>query len=183
MIYQAKTFLLKNQLPCILRNPDPATEAQTMLSYLKEISSETSFLLRSAQDPIFTVEEEKAFLRNYNLSPRNIMIIAQINDEITASASFSSSFLSKVCHRAEMGIAVRKKYWGLGLGTLLMQELCQCASQIGVTQMELEVFENNHRAKALYEKCGFSTYGIRPKASREENGSFLSHYLMVKELS
>lgn len=72
----------------------------------------------------------------------------------------------KVCHRADFGISVDKKYWNLGIGTALLKACIQCAKEAGYEQMELNVVAGNDRAIAMYEKEGFVEFGRNPKGFR-----------------
>ncbi|ADD78960.1 YhhY [Pantoea ananatis LMG 20103] len=53
---------------------------------------------------------------------------------------------------------------------------------LGITRMELEVFHDNHRALALYERLGFEREGIRRQASLRE-GKFHDVVMMAKLLT
>ncbi len=69
----------------------------------------------------------------------------------------------EVGHVGELGIAVHREYRGKGVGTRLLQEaLSQARGRFQV--INLRVFSDNVRAKALYRKMGFVTVGRVPKA-------------------
>lgn len=61
-------------------------------------------------------------------------------------------------HRAELSIAVRKRYWGQGIGSMLMKELIQYAKENGIEIINLDVRKDNDHATRLYEKFGFMAY-------------------------
>lgn len=69
----------------------------------------------------------------------------------------------KVRHRAEFGISVVKKYWGLGIGKALLTSCIECAKTAGYSQLELKVVAENERAVSMYERAGFVEYGRNPK--------------------
>jgi len=54
-------------------------------------------------------------------------------------------------------LAVLSTYCGQGIGTALLQEVDRKARELGCCKLTLEVIENNHRARTVYEKAGFST--------------------------
>ena len=75
----------------------------------------------------------------------------QGNDRIVATAGISAvGNKYKVRHRAEFGIDVVKKYWGLGIGKKMMKACVQCAQNAGYQQLELEVVADNQRAVNMY---------------------------------
>lgn len=60
----------------------------------------------------------------------------------------------------ELGVAVLKDYWHNGIGRMLVDEACywfQEFSSLG--QLYLEVFDQNQRAVAIYQGCGFQIVG------------------------
>ena len=81
-----------------------------------------------------------------------------------------------------IGIALIREFWNLGIGTAMFRELISLGMQWGLSQLELEVIEGNHRAMALYEKMGFQTVAAHPDAIRLEDGIVLKEFLMVKKL-
>ncbi|MBC8014334.1 MAG: ribosomal protein S18-alanine N-acetyltransferase [Sporomusaceae bacterium] len=58
-------------------------------------------------------------------------------------------------------VAILPEHRGRKLGGKLMGELIQCAKGRGAVSMTLEVRATNMAAKALYEKFGFTSRGIR----------------------
>ncbi|MYW02184.1 ribosomal protein S18-alanine N-acetyltransferase [Streptomyces sp. SID3343] len=58
-------------------------------------------------------------------------------------------------------IAVRRDRWGTGLGTVLLTDLLDRASERGCRDVLLEVRVDNARAQALYERFGFKGIGVR----------------------
>src|SRR5699024_3609595 len=58
-------------------------------------------------------------------------------------------------------LAVAPDMRGRGVGNSLMQDMMYAASLSGVTAVTLEVSKSNSAARALYEKVGFKSAGIR----------------------
>ena len=111
------------------------------------------------------------------------MIPCLVDGVIVGNCSVRWSESIKTGHRATVGIAVVRAFWGQGIGTRMMEEMIRIARSSGrVTQLELGFIEGNARARALYEKMGFRINGIVPNAVRLKNGTLLNEYLMVKEL-
>ncbi|MCY4023192.1 MAG: GNAT family N-acetyltransferase [Anaerolineaceae bacterium] len=53
------------------------------------------------------------------------------------------------------GIAVAPECRGQGIGTQLLQAVCEHAREGGYRDLRLDVLDNNPRARALYERTGF----------------------------
>lgn len=182
MLIDEKIVKLKNGQLCILRNSKP-NDAIQLVEYLKATAAETDFLLKYPEEVRITAEQEKEFIESLNGSKRDLMIIAEVDGEVAGNCSFSPvGGKTRVRHRCSIGIALYKKYWGLGIGRELMSLLLQSAKECGYEQAELEVVSKNERAVALYEKIGFERVGERPKAMKHKDGSYDSNIIMVKQL-
>lgn len=182
MRYTTKEFKLKDGSICTFRSPYEE-EAAEMLEYLRTCSGETNFILRYPEECTETIEEESRFLRNINDSDYSIMIVAEIDGEIAGNCSLHIHKRMKVRHRANIGIAIIKKHWNKGIGTLMFEELEKYARKNDCTQLELEVVEGNTRAITLYEKQGFRIFGERKRGIILKDGTALSEFLMAKQLN
>ena len=58
-----------------------------------------------------------------------------------------------------LGIGMLRAYQGAGLGSRMVNLLVEQAMQAGCEGVDLTTLPDNHRAFALYEKCGFHYYG------------------------
>lgn len=77
--------------------------------------------------------------------------------EVVGSAGLHPlSTLPRQRHVAMLGISVVPRAWRQGVGTALMQALCDCADRwMQVLRLQLEVYVDNEPAIALYRKFGF----------------------------
>ena len=181
MLFPEKSVTLKTGQKATLRSPRP-DEATEMLEYLRDVSEETHFVLREPEECTETVEQEQAFLEAIIASPRNVMILCEVDGEIAGNCQLSLQRRNKVRHRASVAIALRRKYWSLGIGTLFFKEMIAIARENGIAQMELEFIEGNDRARGLYEKMGFRIYAEHPDAIRLKDGTMLKEYQMLLKL-
>ena len=85
-------------------------------------------------------------------------------------------------HRCSLAIALKKEFWGLGIGTAMMEYLTELAKKIGYEQMELEVVEGNDNAKRLYEKAGFIETGRHIRAMKYDDATYRDVFIMCKKL-
>lgn len=182
MKIEEKIIILKNGKTCILRNAQPE-DAKQLVEYLKITAAETDYLLKYPEEVKLSVEQEKEFLESFAESQRNLMIIAEVDGEVAGNCSFSEvGGKRKIRHRCSIGIAIYKKFWGLGIGRKLMLLLLEKAKECGYEQAELEVVSRNGRAISLYEKIGFIRVGEMPNAMKHKDGSYDSNIIMVKQL-
>ncbi len=181
MLYEEKTFILKNGKKAVLRSPRES-DALALIEYLKVSAGETNFLRHYPEEILFTEEEEKEYIVNVLTSNHEVMIVCEVDGEIAGNCSAVFNKPVKMAHRATIGIALVSKYWNQGIGTKLLDELVIFSRKRGILQMELEYARGNERARRTYEKAGFVEVGIKPNAIRFEDGTFMDQVFMVKEL-
>jgi ribosomal protein S18 acetylase RimI-like enzyme len=75
-------------------------------------------------------------------------------------------------------LAVLPAHRGQGIGRLLLDEVGRKARDLGCCKLTLEVLENNHTAKRLYESAGFAQAAYQQEAG---GALFYSKPLMEKQ--
>lgn len=182
MTYTAETLTFKDGRKYTLRSVE-AEDAPLMLKYMKIMLGETPFLLRSPEEFNYTAEDEARILAGRKDDPRSLMLVAEMDGEIIASADVCShGAKSRLWHRGEVGISVRKDFWRQGIGSAMMERLVAFAREAGFEQLELTVESKNIRAINLYLKNGFVVYGTRPHGMKYADGTYENDYLMMKVL-
>ena len=71
---------------------------------------------------------------------------------------------------------------GRGAGRALLTALEAWARANGIHRLELTVQAHNHRAIALYEKCGFEREGLK-RHSLKIDGTYVDEYYLSKLLA
>lgn len=183
MIFSPVTFTMKDGRTGMLRSPDPAKDAADLVQYLYDTAADTPFVLRTPEEISYTVEGEERFLLNVVDSPNNCMILCEVEGHIAGNCQLSFNSRIKTRHSCSVAIALRKAYWGNGIGTAMFEAMETLARQReGVIQMELEFIEGNARARGLYEKAGFRIVGVHPDYIRQVDGTMAALYIMQKKL-
>lgn len=80
------------------------------------------------------------------------------------------------------GIAVTRAARGMGIGTALIQALCDEGLARGYNSIRLEVIDSNWRAKALYERNGFMSVHTEKMGMLRHLFGFASATTMVRPL-
>ncbi|MBR3516674.1 MAG: GNAT family N-acetyltransferase [Lachnospiraceae bacterium] len=182
MKFEEREFTLKDGRKCILKPTAPEYAAE-MIEYLKNTAAETPFLLRNPDEVSFTVEGEKDILGRLYEDPYCIMMMPIVEGKVAGNGSINGiGDKRKIRHRCSLAIALYKEYWGLGIGTAMINYMTELAAQIGWHQVDLEVVAENSQAQALYKKCGFIESGRRHNALRFDDGTYHDEILMYKEL-
>ena len=182
MIYSEKEFTLKNGLKVILKSPE-VSDAPKLLDSIIKVSETTDFITSLPEDYqiyLDDMKKEEAFIEGSNKSDTNYLIAVYVNNEIVGNCMLSFFRNIKTRHRGTIGIAITKEYRGMGIGSLLFDEMINIAkNRDGVTQLELGVIKDNLVAKKLYIHKGFVKTGNNPRALRLPNGTYLDEELMV----
>lgn len=172
MRYAEKKFSIQGDCTCILRSA-VRSDAGEMIAYLQLTNEETYFMLRYPEEISMTEDEEKNILQAWEEAPNKLLLLACVDGYIAGSCGIAPlAEHLKTKHRASIGISVKKEYWSLGIGSLLMAETLAFAQTCGFCQVELGVFSDNVRARTLYERFGFAEWGRIPNAYKLKDGSY-----------
>lgn len=177
-----KIITLKNGREALLRNGEYA-DGEAVFVNFNEIHAETDYLLSYPDENSFDAQQEAEFLKEKTESPNEIEIVAVVDGVVAGTAGIEAvGSKCKLKHRAELGIAILKEYWGLGLGKALMEACIECAKEAGYTQLELNAVAENERAVALYKKMGFVEYGRNPRGFNSRVSGYQEVVYMLLEL-
>ena len=177
-----KIINLKNGKEALLRNGEFA-DGEAVFVNFNETHAETDYLLSYPDENSFDAQQEAEFLKEKTESPNEIEIVAVVDGVVAGTAGIEAvGSKYKLKHRAELGIAILKEYWGLGLGKALMEACIECAKEAGYTQLELNVVVENERAVSLYKKMGFVEYGRNPRGFNSRVSGYQEVVYMLLEL-
>ncbi|WP_026654280.1 GNAT family N-acetyltransferase [Butyrivibrio sp. AE3003] len=177
-----KIITLKNGREALLRNGEYA-DGEAVFVNFNETHAETDYLLSYPDENSFDAQQEAEFLKEKTESPNEIEIVAVVDGVAAGTAGIEAvGSKYKLKHRAELGIAILKEYWGLGIGKALMEACIECAKEAGYTQLELNAVAENERAVALYKKMGFVEYGRNPRGFNSRVSGYQEVVYMLLEL-
>lgn len=180
MIYQRKEFVLKNGTKLILKSPEQS-DAKMLLNQIVKTTSQTDYLLSTPNDFDEDISKEEEFISRFNDS-NDYLICAYVDGIIVGNSSLKFLKHAKDKHRAQVGIAIMKEYWGLGIGSTMFDEIIDIAKNTsGIEQIELDggVIAENKRAISLYTKKGFVKTGAIPHELKLNDGTYLDGFLMT----
>ena len=185
MRIEDETIRLPDGRALTLRSAGPE-DAAAMIEYLNRIAGETHYLTRWPEEAAadYAPEKEKAFLQTIADAPNRAMLtLFDSAGRVAGNAGVHPHAPTmKERHRADVGIALIRDYWHLGLGGLLMDRAIAEARCMGYEQLELSVFSGNSRAIALYERKGFRVCGRTPNAFKLRDGTHEDDVLMYLPL-
>lgn len=155
-----KKIELKNGQIAIIREAK-VNDAKAMIDYCNLVGGETNFLTFGENEFKISLEDEERIIENITKSQNQMFLVVIVDNEIASLASIMSNQKTRSKHVGTIGISVKKKYWGLGMGSEAMKYIIEWAKSNGVTKkLNLLVREDNHKAISLYKKIGFEEEGI-----------------------
>ena len=137
-----------------------AADAKNILEYCKIVGAETDNLTFGAEGVSISLEKEQDYLESIFNSAKQLYLVAVCDNRIVGTAVFSSFTKTRLSHRAEISISVRKEMWGKHIGSQFMEKIIDFAKNTAETEIiSLEVRSDNERAIALYKRFGFEKVG------------------------
>ncbi len=132
------------------------------------IFAEQSTVWGTLQCPFTPAEVWRARLEG-NESSGTKAFAATLGDEIVGLANLHPAAGPRRLHVRTVGMAVAGAWQGRGVGRALMQQLMHVGDALGVDRLELEVYADNDRAIALYERFGFLREGLKQLEAWRQN--------------
>ena len=145
------------------------SDVKTLVDLLSQVSQETDFVVA------------EIFLARHLESVNEICLVVRVGKKLAGVLNVSSTSSPQTNHIGDIFIAVQEKYWGYGLGSLLMEVALDWACHTPVIRrLELTVQARNSRAVHLYEKFDFKIEATKERGAKTKDGEFLDVYLMSR---
>ena len=179
MKVKEREIQLKNGQIATMRSPGPE-DAEAVDAHRYLTSAQTHYMGRNPEEVDLDTEARKKWLTALEEDPREFGISVFCEGGLVADCCVTTlRNLGKFRHRATFGISIRKDFWGVGIGSLLLAEAVRTARENGFEQLELGVFSDNPRAIHVYEKAGFQKCGVLPRAFKLKDGTYRDEVMMV----
>jgi RimJ/RimL family protein N-acetyltransferase len=158
------------------------SDAPVLVAHLKELVAEPGINIPLAADEVISLDHEKAVIRDFQESPRALMLVAEDDGKIVGELSLKAvSMRRAVQHVATLGMSVKHAYRRKGAGRALLEAAIEWAPTVGIKRIELYVYARNTPAIALYEACGFKVEGTR-RGFIQEGDVYLDDVVMGRLL-
>jgi ribosomal protein S18 acetylase RimI-like enzyme len=149
--------------------------AESYCKAVDTVAHERKYLGSTNGFPLESTIEFVKFIVSQNLS----QYFAVENGEVVGWCDIIPKSYEGLTHVGVLGMGVLKACRGKGLGTQLLEKAIEHAKLNGIEKVELDVFETNTGAIALYEKMGFTMEGKRVKG-RKLDGLYDNIVMMGK---
>ncbi len=142
--------------------PIAAAHIDSFHRALDVVAREKKYLSMLEATPL---PETRAFVMGM-IAKGNPQFVAIAQDEVVGWCDIDRHFFPSHAHRGKLGMGILPAYRGQGLGRKLIETTLRAAQEAGFIRVELDVYQDNLRALALYEKTGFVREGITRRAAR-----------------
>jgi putative acetyltransferase len=112
---------------------------------------------------------------------QDLILVAELHGEVVGNAGLHPIGMQlRRRHALHLGMAVAPHAQGQGVGSALMQAMCDYADHWAqALRIELSVFADNERAIALYRKFGFVHEGTH-RAYAMRHGQYVDVHSMAR---
>ena len=178
----SETFKTKSGKEVNIR-PIENTESDLLaaLEFINKLIEEDAMIARSG-NPV-TLEEQKEWVETTTkkIQEGNKVFLAGFFEDRMVGTTEITRQGGRSKHMGTLGIAIAKELRGEGLGRELMGRILKEASNIGLTHVELHVYEGNEPALQLYASMGFKEVGRLPEAARYKD-TLITDIVMWKKI-
>lgn len=116
-------------------------------------------------------------------SPTGHRLAAAVDGKMVGNISIFTSTNPRMAHSAGLGMSVHPDYWGMGVGSMLMEAILDIADNwLNLKRVELDVNIDNPAGVRLYQKFGFVIEGTK-RFHNFGDGRWVDSYFMgrIKE--
>jgi len=132
----------------------------------------------------YTIKDAEEFIANMLSADKAVTYAFAITDEDKAVGSIGVFRCSNIHFRsAEMGYYIAEPYWGKGIGTSAVEQVCRYIFEnTDIVRIFAEPFASNIASCRILEKAGFQCEGILRK-NAIKNGTFIDMkmYALINE--
>jgi RimJ/RimL family protein N-acetyltransferase len=132
-------------------------DAKGVIECMQSVMDEKIYLV--SEYYLLTERGERERLKNKD----DLTLVCEVNGKIAGVTTIQRGMYRKNRHVASMGIAIRKEYRHMGMGTRMIREAISWSKQQGIEKLNLEVFSSNINAIQAYRNLGFQYEGVRKR--------------------
>lgn len=158
---------MSEETPSPLRPPQPkATGEVTIRPYhpndvpdIHQMMTLPSVSRTTLQLP---ANEESFYAKRSQFTPQGHRLVAEVDGRVIGMITIFVNSKPRMAHSAGLGMSVHPDYWGMGIGSRLMEAILDVADNwLNLKRVELDVNTDNPAGVRLYEKFGFEIEGIK----------------------
>ena len=155
------------------------SDSLRLIAFFRALYSETNFMLLEPDEFTVTEEQQVQRIEGMSRSESGVMFVAEEGTDLIGMVFGNRGMARRTRHSLYVVIGVLQVWVGRGVGRALLEALEAWARSKELHRLELTVDVTNHRAIALYEKCGFEREGVK-RHSRKIDGEYADELYMSK---
>jgi RimJ/RimL family protein N-acetyltransferase len=129
--------------PYVIRTAQPE-DAAALLAYIRCLTRQPECFVIEADEFPQTEVKEREWVEGHLDHPGRLVLLAAASGTIVGNVSFENGPYRRIAHRGSLGIAVIKRWRGMGVGTALLEALLEWAAANPVIEkVGLEAFSIN----------------------------------------
>jgi putative acetyltransferase len=146
---------------------------------IAEMSRDESVMRGVLQAPLATTEAWRRRLEGGD--PRlHHVLVAEADGRIVGLGGLHGHENPRLAHQRELGMTVAAAAQGMGVGGALLEALVDLGERwLGLSRIELTVYDDNERALRLYRRAGFVEEG-RKRAYALRDGGYADVLVMAR---
>ena len=159
MVSIVRETALKDGSKLVVRKP-AVEDAEELLAYLSVVGGESDNLLFGKGEVSVTLEQEREFIQKRLEDKNALWLLGYVDDALISMGNIGCLPKPRNQHNAEIGLTVKKEYWGRGIAQVMLEEIVRFAREHGgIKNVHLGVRKGNDAAIHIYEKFGFKKIG------------------------
>ena len=158
------------------RTANPEDSAGLLL-HLRTVGAETDNLTFGNEGFQISAEREARFINRFVKNKDEIMLVAMDGERVVGNGVIERERIPRLSHRVRLTLTVLRDYWGIGIGSRLLDMMIEFCKRSGAELIYLECRADNLRAVSLYRKHGFSESG-RLQRYFKINGEYFDAVVM-----
>ena len=136
-------------------------DSSNIVEFYNFIGGETDNLSFGKNEYPLSIEEQTSAIKKRNQDTDSLMLIAEYENEIAGIITLDTPVKRKFKHNACLGIGIKLKFCGIGLGQEMMRQTVEFAKNSVTThKINLVTRSDNENAINVYKKFGFVIEGI-----------------------
>ncbi len=134
-------------------------DAPELVRHFNACGGESTFLSFGSGEYYRTEVEEAERIQASSAENNHLYLTAWVGGALVATLAVWAPTRARLRHVGEFGVAVRKEFWGHGLGPELLRRMLDWARSGALQKVSLKVRSDNTRAIEMYQQLGFVVEG------------------------
>jgi len=156
-------------------------DAQDVFTVHRTVLAEQKFFITTLQeyDATAKLSHRELQILEMDRASNSVFLVGRLDGVVVAFLTLLGGSLQRMRHAAKLEIMVEGEHRGKGIGKFMMEACIDWATRNEeIEKIGLNVFDDNQRARHLYERLGFVVEGHREREYRMADGQYRGDILM-----